>query len=68
MNRSALSRLAKLEDAIKPAARQHVIFGMTAEPAQAEFAARKARGELSDSDEVTIVTWRSPGAAVGGRG
>jgi hypothetical protein len=62
MNRSALSRLEKLEEAIKPAARQHIIFGMTAELAQAEFAARKASGEIADSDEVLIVTWRSSSA------
>jgi len=41
MNRSALSRLEKLEEAIKPAARQHIIFGNTPELAQAEVGVRR---------------------------
>lgn len=59
MNRSALSRLEKLEEAITPAARQHIVFGDTPEQAQAELAAKKAAGEISENDHVIVISWMS---------
>jgi hypothetical protein len=65
MGRSTLNRITRLEDAVAPQGRLHIVFGMNQADLDRELAEFEASGVAADGDTVLCVRWMEPGTQQG---